>query len=136
MIVIETMINAPVEKVWKCWTDPADIRQWNHASDDWHSPAAAVDLRPGGQFNIRMEAKDGSMGFDFWGTYEVVTPLAYIEATLGDGRKWQVVFSPLGDSTKVTESFEAEKINPPEMQRQGWMAILQNFRACVESKPD
>lgn len=132
VVTIETTVNAPVEKTWEYWTNPDHITKWNHASDDWHSPWAKNDLRKGGSFSARMEAKDGSMGFDFGGIYDEVRPHEYIAYTLGDGRKVDVRFSPEGEDTKVVESFEAESTHPVEMQRGGWQAILDNFRKYTE----
>ena len=133
-ITVETTIKAPVHKVWKCWTTPEDITQWNSASDDWYTPRAENDLRKGGKFSSRMESKDGSMGFDFEGIYDEVKPNELIEYTIGDGRKVKVVFESDRDETKVTETFDAENTNPEEMQRSGWQAILDNFKKYVESK--
>jgi uncharacterized protein YndB with AHSA1/START domain len=118
IITIENTINAPVEKVWEYWTKPAHITQWNNASADWHTPRAENDLRAGGNFNYRMEAKDGSFGFDFGGVYDAVTTNKYIEYTIGDGRKVKVTFSPAGNETKIMESFEAEKENAIQLQRE------------------
>ena len=132
VITVESTINAPVEKVWEYWSKPGHITQWCNASDDWHTPRAANDLRTGGNFSSRMEAKDGSMGFDFGGTYDEVREHEYIEYTLGDGRKVKIYFTPDGGSTKVVESFEAESTNPVEMQRGGWQAILDNFKKYTE----
>jgi uncharacterized protein YndB with AHSA1/START domain len=134
-ITVQATIAAPLEKVWKCWTSPEDIVRWNHASDDWHTTDARNDLWPGGRFSYRMEAKDGSIGFDFWGTYDKVTILECIESTLGDGRKMMVSFSPAGNQTEVVESFEAEGTNPVELQRAGWQAILDNFKKVTETSP-
>src|SRR4030095_8910629 len=111
VITIETTVNAPVQKVWNYFNAPEHITKWNTAIDTWHSPRAANDLREGGEFNIRMEAKDGSMGFDFAGKYDVVKKHEYIEYTLGDGRKVKVKFTPKGNSTNITESFDAETMN-------------------------
>src|SRR5215510_2326473 len=119
VITVENIVNAPIEKVWECWTKQEHITKWNFASDDWHSPKAENDLRVGGNFVYRMEAKDGSMGFDFGGVYDVIKDNAYIEYTIGDGRKVKVTFSAQGDKTKVTESFEAEGTHSLEMQRGG-----------------
>lgn len=132
-VYIAATINGPIEKVWKFWTFPEHITQWNHASDGWHSPRAENDLRPGGKFNFRMEAKDGSFGFDFTGTYDEVKPHQQIIYTIGDGRKVKVNFSGSADQTKVVSIFEAETTNPVEMQRDGWQAILNNFKKYVES---
>lgn len=133
-ITIQTTINAPVEKVWSYLTEPDHITQWNHASDDWHSPRGENDLRVGGTFNYRMEAKDGSTGFDFAGTYDEVTPQRSMAYTMGDGRKVSVTLESLADGqVKVTETFEAETENTEEKQREGWQAILDNFKKYVES---
>lgn len=132
-ITIETTIKAPVEKVWKFWSEPEHIKQWSFASDDWHTPYAENDLKAGGKFSSRMEAKDGSFGFDFGGIYDVVTPNEYIAYTLGDDRKVNVVFTEEDGETKVVETFEAESQNPVEMQRGGWQAILDNFKKYVEN---
>lgn len=132
-ITVTATINAPVDRVWNCWTDPAKIIQWNYASDDWHCPQSTNDLRVGGRFTCRMEAKDGSMGFDFGGVYDKVVPLQYIEYTLDDGRKVSVRFESSGSNTRVEETFEAESLNPPEMQKSGWQAILDHFKRYAES---
>lgn len=133
VITVEATINSPIEKVWHYWTEPEHITKWNSASDDWHTPWAKNDLRTGGNFSSRMEAKDGSMGFEFGGVYDEVREHEYIEYTMGDGRKVKVHFTPEGKSTKVTESFEAEDTNPVEMQQGGWQAILDNFKKYTEA---
>jgi len=133
VITVETTVNAPVEKVWAYWTQPQHITKWNSASDDWHTPRAENDLRVGGSFSARMEAKDGSFGFDFGGVYDAITTNEYIEYTLGDTRKVKIIFASDGDTTKVTESFEAESQNPVEMQRGGWQAIMDNFKKYTEA---
>lgn len=132
-ITVSALVNAPVDKVWQVWFTPEHITKWNAASEDWHTPTATVDLRNGGTFTSRMEAKDGSFGFDFFGTYDIVQPNEHVSITMGDGRKWTVDFTPQGDSTLVTEAFEAESTNPIEMQRGGWQAILDNFKNYTES---
>ena len=132
-ITVENTVNAPVSKVWDYWIKPEHITKWNNASDDWHTPWAKADFREGGTFTARMEAKDGSMGFDFGGVYDVIRPNEYIEYTIGDGRKVKVSFSSQGNATKVTESFEAENTNSEELQRGGWQAILDNFKKYTES---
>jgi len=132
MITVQQIINAPVAKVWDYWTKPEHITKWCNASDDWHTPRAENDLRPGGSFTSRMEAKDGSMGFDFGGVYDEVRNHEYIEYTLGDGRKVKVNFSADDNTTKVVESFEAESTNSEEMQRGGWQAIMNNFKKYTE----
>ena len=133
VITVAATVNAPVEKVWKLWTTAADIINWNSPSPDWHTPSAENDLGNGGKFSYRMEARDGSFGFDFGGVYDDVIENKRISYTLGDGRKVEVLFAPDGGSTTVTENFEAENINPVEMQRGGWQAILDNFKKYAES---
>lgn len=132
MITIETTVNAPLEASWNAWTSPQLITQWNFASDDWACPRAEIDLQPGGKFNYRMEAEDGSMGFDFEGTFTSVIPLQKIEFLLGDDRKVVVEFLPDGGTTRIIESFEAEDSHTSEQQRQGWQSILNNFKCLVE----
>lgn len=132
-ITVNAEVNAPVEKVWKMWTTPGDIVRWNNASDDWHSFNAENDLRAGGKFKCRMEAKDGSSGFDFEGVYNEVRKNEFISYTLGDNRKVEIFFEPKGEVTAVTETFEAENTFPLEMQRSGWQAILDNFKKYAES---
>ncbi len=132
VITVEATIDAPVDKVWECWTKPEHITQWCAASDDWHAPQAQNDLRIGGSFSTRMEAKDGSFGFDFGGVYDAVRTNEYIEYTMGDGRKVGITFTSNGDSTNVVESFDAENTHPVEMQRGGWQAILDNFKKYTE----
>lgn len=133
-ITVEATVNAPIETVWDLWTNPDHITKWNNASDDWHTPKAENDLREGGKFMSRMEAKDGSFGFDFGGVYDRVKTNEVIAYTIGDGRKVEVLFTPDGNTTKVTETFEAETINPVEMQRGGWQAILNSFKQYAESR--
>jgi uncharacterized protein YndB with AHSA1/START domain len=133
IITVENTVNAPVEKVWEYWTNPGHIIKWNSPSDDWHTPRAENDLRVGGSFSSRMEAKDGSFGFDFAGIYDAVRNNEYLEYTIGDGRKVSVTFSASGNTTKVVESFETESINSVEMQRGGWQAILDSFKKYTES---
>lgn len=132
-VAIETIIHAPVEKVWACWTEPEHITQWNSASDDWHTPRAENDLRVGGKFLSRMEARDGSVGFDFSGVYDRVEKNKLIAYTMDDGRKVSVEFSGDESQTKVAEVFEPESTNPVEMQKAGWQAILDNFKEYVEN---
>ena len=132
-LTVESTINAPVDKVWKLWTGPEHITKWNSPSDDWHTPRAENDLRVGGKFSSRMEAKDGSMGFDFAGVYDDVRNNEYIEYTIGDQRKVKVNFTTQGDKTKVVENFEAEDTHPLEMQQGGWQAILDSFKNYVEA---
>ena len=133
LITVENTINAPIEKVWEYWTKPEHITKWNNASVDWHTLRAENDLRVGGSFVARMEARDGGMGFDFGGVYDDVRNNEYIEYTIGDGRKVKVIFSGNGNTTKVTESFEAEDTNSIEMQKRGWQAILDNFKKYTEA---
>jgi uncharacterized protein YndB with AHSA1/START domain len=131
-VTIETTVNAPVEKVWTFWTGPEHITKWNSPSPEWHTPRAENDLRAGGKFTSRMEAKDGSMGFDFEGLHDEVKPNEVIASTLGDGRKMQVTFLKEGNQTKVIESFDAEETNPVDFQRAGWQAILDSFKKYAE----
>ena len=132
-ITVQTTVNAPSEKVWKFWTEPGHIIQWNNASDDWHTPRAENDLRVGGKFSARMEAKDGSFGFDFGGDYTNVIEHKIIEYILGDGRKVIIEFSSEGNTTTVVETFDAENTHSAEMQRSGWQAILDNFKKYTET---
>ena len=133
-ITVETAVKAPIAKVWDAWNNPDDIKQWNAAQDDWHTTESEVDLREGGKFSARMEAKDGSTGFDFEGIYSRVLPEQKIEFLMSDGRKVRVDFVEQNGEVLVKETFEAESDNPPEMQRQGWQAILDNFARHVEAK--
>jgi uncharacterized protein YndB with AHSA1/START domain len=130
---IEAVVNAPVEKVWKFWTSPEHITKWNSPSPDWHTPRAENDLKAGGRFLSRMEAKDGSFGFDFSGTYTTVDTNKKIAYTLDDNRKVSVDFDGQGNSCKIASDFEAEEMNPLEMQQGGWQAILNSFKAYAES---
>src|SRR5687768_1936150 len=132
-ITVQTIVNAPIEKVWKFWTEPGHIIHWNNASDDWHTSRAENDLRVGGKFSARMEAKDGSFGFDFSGDYTNVEEHKTIEYTMGDGRKVKIDFSSEGKATKVVETFDAENTHSVEMQRTGWQAILDNFKKYTET---
>ena len=132
-ITVESTVKAPVEKVWKFWNGPEHITKWAFASPEWHTPRAENDLRVGGSFTSRMEAKDGSMGFDFAGVYDDVKPNEYIAYTMEDGRRVSIKFSGKGNETKVVETFEAESENPVEMQKGGWQAILDNFKNYVEA---
>jgi uncharacterized protein YndB with AHSA1/START domain len=131
-ITIEATINAPVEKVWKTWITPDDIIKWNSPSPDWHTPRAENDLRVGGSFLSRMEAKDGSYGFDFGGVYDEIENHKLIAYTMGDGRTVQNVFEGRGDTTHVTVTFDPESENPPEYQKSGWQAILDSFKNYTE----
>ena len=132
-ITVHTSINASLEEVWRRFTWPADVEQWNTASEDWHTTKAENDLQVGGKFSYRMEARDGSFGFDFWGIYDTIDEFKQLDYTLGDGRKVSVVFEFSGIGTKLTETFETEDENPVEMQQFGWQAILDNFKKYVES---
>jgi len=133
IIAVEALINAPVEKVWEFWTDPKHIIRWNYASADWHTTRAENNLKRGGRFLSRMEARDGSIGFDFSGTYEKVKQNEHIEYTLDDERKVNIFFKRDENSTRVKEIFEAENENPEELQHDGWQAILNNFKDYVEA---
>ena len=133
-ITVSTVINAPLDKVWQCWITPADITQWNNATEDWITPEADNDLKKGGRFVYRMEAKDKSMGFDFGGTYDEVKEKELLKYTLDDKREVDVTFSEENNTTTVTEKFEPETTNPEEMQQQGWQMILDNFKKYVENK--
>lgn len=132
-ITVRAVVFRPPDEVWRKWTTPRDIMAWNSASDDWHTPAAVNDLRAGGAFCYRMEARDGSFGFDFAGIYDEVTPEKKIAYTLGDGRKVEIEFSPDGGGTLVSETFDAESENSPELQRKGWQAILDHFKRHAEA---
>jgi uncharacterized protein YndB with AHSA1/START domain len=134
-ITVEATVNAPIETVWKCWTEPKHITQWNNASDDWHTPHAENDLRVGGKFLSRMESRDGSMGFDFIGTYQEVIEYKMIAYTMEDGRKVEITFLiENGKTTQVTETFDPENENTLELQKTGWQAILNNFKNHVEQQ--
>lgn len=132
-ITVSTRVNAPIDRVWKAYNTPADIMKWNAASDDWHTTKSSVDLREGGEFSSRMEAKDGSFGFDFAGTYTKVETNKLIEYSFGD-RKATVEFIEDGGAVTVRVTFDAETQNDVEMQRGGWQAILDNFAKYVEGR--
>ncbi len=132
-ITVQSKVNAPVEKVWDYWNAPEHIMKWNSASPDWHTPKSENDLRVGGKFSARMEAKDGSFGFDFGGVYDEVVANERIAYTMEDGRKTQITFINHGDATEVIETFDAEGENPIEMQQAGWQAILDNFTKYTEA---
>ena len=131
-ISVETTVAAPIEQVWRAYTTPEHIKQWNAASDDWHTTAATVDLRVGGAFSSRMEAKDGSMGFDFAGTYTKIVEHELIEYSFGD-RTAQVEFADSPNDIKVRVTFDSEPTHSVEPQQQGWQAILDNFARHVET---
>ena len=133
-ITIETLVKADSKAVWAAWNSPEAIKQWNAASDDWHTTKSSVDLREGGEFSARMEAMDGSAGFDFEGTYTRVVPRKIIEFAMADGREVRIEFAERPGGVLVRETFDAETENSPEMQRQGWQAILDSFARHVEAK--
>jgi uncharacterized protein YndB with AHSA1/START domain len=132
-ITVSTVVSAPIQEVWRAYTTPEDIKQWNAASDDWHTTSAAVDLRPGGKFCSRMEAKDGSFGFDFEGEYTNLVQHQLIEYAFGD-RTAAVVFASDAEGVRVTVTFEAESTHSEEQQRTGWQAILDNFSRHVRAR--
>lgn len=132
-ITVETLVKAKLNKVWDAWNNPADIKQWNSAQEDWHTTRSTVDLREGGKFLSRMEAKDGSVGFDFEGTYTRIVPNKTIEYRMSDGREVQNEFVERPGAVLVKVTFDAETENPPELQRQGWQAILDNFGRYAEA---
>ncbi len=134
-ITVAVTVNAPIEKVWDSWTAPEHIIQWNNASDDWHTLSATNDLRVGGRFLSRMEAKDGSFGFDFGGIYDAIKTNELIAYTIGDGRKVTISFTGNGNTTTITETFEAETTHSIEMQQGGWQSILESFKKYTESMP-
>lgn len=132
-ITIKANVKASAKKVWELWTNPKHIVKWNTASDEWHTPKAENDLRVGGKFLSRMEAKDGSFGFDFTGTYDEVEPLKRIAYTMEDGRKAEIDFKENQGNTAIITVFDAESQNPIDMQRDGWQAILDNFKHYTEN---
>lgn len=132
-IQIEAVISSPLSKVWSYWTEPKHITQWNFAIPEWQCPSASNDLRVGGKYAARMEAKDGSFGFDFEAVYDEVVPQKKLTYTIADGRKVTTTFEVQGEATKVITVFVAEKQNPIEMQRGGWQAILNNFKKYTEA---
>jgi uncharacterized protein YndB with AHSA1/START domain len=134
IITVSSILNVPVAQAWASYTEPQHIVHWNFAADTWHCPNASNELREGGMFDYRMEAKDGSFGFNLIGTHQKVVPLEQIDTLLGDGRSLQTVFEALSNTqTKVTQHFEAETQNPAEMQQAGWQAILENYKKHTES---
>lgn len=133
-ITVQATVNAPMDNVWEAWTDPGRITKWAFASDDWEASDAENDLRVGGTFKTVMAARDKTASFDFTGTYTEVKDQALIEYTLTDGRKVKIEFEQTPDGIKITETFDPETENPEEMQRQGWQAILNNFKKYVESQ--
>jgi uncharacterized protein YndB with AHSA1/START domain len=134
ILKVFTTVKAPVEVAWKCWTTPQDIVRWNNASEDWLTSTAKNDFRPGGKFNYRIEAKDGSFGFNFEGTYLEIVTHESIKYVIADNRKVEVLFFGSGKETQIAEYFEAEDFHPAEMQSSGWQAILNNFKKYTEAK--
>ena len=132
-ITVSCLIAAPIEKTWQMFTTPEHIMGWNHASPDWHTPRAENDLHAGGKFSYRMEARDGSFGFDFCGVFSEVTEFSKLVYLLDDERPVEILFRSQGELTEVTEQFEAEKENSPELQKEGWQAILNSFKRYVET---
>lgn len=132
-ITVEATVNAPVAKVWKVWNTPSDIMQWNTPDPGWHTPSSENDLIVGGKFKNRMEAKDGSVGFDFEGVYDSVVLHREITYTMGDGRQATTLFTEQDGKTHLATTFDPETQNDPEFQKQGWQAILNNFVKYVES---
>ncbi len=133
-ITIETKVNAPIDTVWKCWNEPVHIMEWAHASSDWYAPHAENDLKEGGRFVTTMAARDGSVQFDFGGTYTSVIPHELIAYTMDDGRTVVVRFVEEDDGVQITESFDPESENSVEMQKSGWQSILNNFKSYTESR--
>jgi uncharacterized protein YndB with AHSA1/START domain len=132
-ITVKATVNAPIEKVWKYWVSPLHITKWYNASNDWHTPKAENDINQGGKFDFRMEAKDGSFGFNFSGIYTDVKINEHIDYTMDDSRKATITFTKIGNATMVTETFEAETTNSIELQQTGWQSILNNFKKYTES---
>lgn len=132
-ITVETKVNRGIDKIWEFWTNPEHIVNWNFAISEWHCPNAENHLEVGKSFNYRMEAKDGSMGFNYEGTYTKIETNTSIEYALEDGRTVSIDFKKLDDSVSIVESFEVEDTNTLEQQKQGWQAILENFKKYVES---
>ena len=133
-VIISTFVNTTPQEAWRFWTGPEHICGWNFASPEWCCPSAESDLRVGGRYSARMEARDGSMGFDFGGVFDVVEPHALLESTLGDGRRVKVRFAAEAGGTRVTEVFDPESENPVELQRMGWQSILDNYGAYVAAQ--
>jgi uncharacterized protein YndB with AHSA1/START domain len=133
MITVQSTINASMEKIWELWTAPEHVMKWNNASEDWHTPFAENDLKVGGKFKYTMASTDGTMRFDFEGVYTNVVNPSLIEYEMADGRKVKIVFEKDAEGIKVIESFDPETVNPEEMQKNGWQAILDNFKKYVEN---
>jgi uncharacterized protein YndB with AHSA1/START domain len=131
-ITVSATIDAAIESVWDKWTKPEHITKWNFADPSWHCPSAENDIKVGGTYKARMEAKDGSFGFDFEATYDKVVDKTELSYTMGDGRQATTIFESAGDKTNVTTTFDAEKENPVDMQQGGWQMILNNFKAYAE----
>ncbi|WP_417496367.1 SRPBCC domain-containing protein [Maricaulis sp.] len=135
-IMIDALVATPIDKAWQCWTQPDHITQWNFASDEWCCPNAANDLTIGGHYRARMEARDGSFGFDLEAVYNEVTEPSALGMVLTDGRSVRTVFVPEGKATRITTTFDAEAENSIDIQRDGWQAILNNFKIYVEANSD
>jgi len=133
-VTVQAIVQAKMAQVWRHWTEPEHITKWSSASEDWHAPIAENDLRAGGRFLTRMEAKDGSMGFDFVGVYDDVKHHQFISYTLDDGRKVETTFTDLGNQTKIVQTFEAEQSNPVAFQQAGWQSIIDNFKRYTEKR--
>jgi uncharacterized protein YndB with AHSA1/START domain len=133
MITVTALVPASIQSVWEKWTSPSHIIHWNFASDDWHCPAAQNDLRQGGAFSFTMASKDGSMSFDLQGTYDEVVPHSLIRYTMSDGRAVNIRFEDTSNGVMISESFDPENMHPEEMQRAGWQAILDNFKAYAST---
>lgn len=131
-VTVATEVPLSAERAWHVYTDPTEITQWNFANDDWHCPTASTDLQIGGVHRARMEAKDGSFGFDFEGTYTEVDAPSALTLLLGDGRQSRTTFRPLGTRTRIETTFDAEAENPVESQRDGWQAMLLNYQKRAE----
>lgn len=131
-ITVQNTIEATIDNVWELWTNPEHVKQWNFASNDWHCPKASSEFKVGGEFHYIMAAKDGSIEFDFCGTFTKIIDQTSIQIFLEDGREMNLLFEQDGNTTKVTETFEPEEVNSLELQKQGWQAILNNFKAYVE----
>jgi len=131
-VEVSTLVNADLATVWNCFVQPEHILKWNHASEDWETSTAENDVRTGGYFSYKMRAKDGSFEFNFGGVYHKVTPMEEIVYTLGDGRRVDITFGETEGGIKLTEIFDAEEVHDIEMQRQGWQAILDNFKKYTE----
>jgi uncharacterized protein YndB with AHSA1/START domain len=131
-ITVQATVDTNTKKAWDCYTNPQHITKWNFASDDWHCPTATNDMQVGGKYSARMEAKDGSFGFDFEAVYNEVKTGENFIYTMPDGRQVDVNFKDAGNKTDITVTFDAENENPVEMQKGGWQAILDNFKKYTE----